>query len=178
VDDLFFRRKMRKLTKIFVISVVLLLPVLVFLFLKQFGSNEFVLPVYYEEGHPFEECYSDAQAHHVSAEFAKTYLRSKTSLVTFEGASVNDYLYDLQNVLKKYPEVKVIKINFCCISEESKQKILNCELVLGEDRFIDKLIMNKYVLIDSARQIRGYFEVDDLDEINRLDMELDILLNY
>jgi len=59
----------RKLTKIFVISVVLLLPVLVFLFLKQFGSNEFTLPYYYEDGHPLPECNSSSGPHFVSKEF-------------------------------------------------------------------------------------------------------------
>ena len=169
---------MRKFLKIFVITVVLLVPVIVFLFLKQFGSNEFALPIYYENGHPLKECYSDSRAHRVSPEFTNKYLKNTPVLVTFIGEVNNEFKYDLANVLSEYPEIKVRKINFCCISDSTKHKILNCELVLGEDRYIDEKVMNKYVLIDSARHIRGYFKVDELDEIERLDMELDILLNY
>ena len=49
---------------------------------------------------------------------------------------------------------------------------------MGEDRFLDKAIAHKFVLVDTEGQIRGYFMGNDLDEIERLDIELDILLNY
>ena len=170
--------KARKLIKVFVITVVLLLPVIVFLFLKQFGSNEFVLPVYYAEGHPFEECRTAESGHQLSAEFRSTFLKTSPVLIGFEGEHRNDFKYDLQNVLNNYPEIRVKKINLCCVTDETKFKVLNCELVLGEERYISEPELNKYVLIDADYQIRGYFKIDELDEINRLDMELDILLNY
>lgn len=174
----FITRRMKKLTKIFVITVVLLLPVIVFLFLKQFGNNEFALPVYYQDGTPFTECGHDSAPHRLSQEFTKKYLRETPAIIAIEGELNNEFKYDLQNVLNKYPEAKLYKVNLCCISDETRLRILNCELVLGEDRYLDKSILNKYVLVDSARQIRGYFQVNELDEITRLDMELDILLNY
>lgn len=174
----FIKTAVQKFLKVFVITVVLLVPVVVFLFLKKFGSNEFALPVYYENGNPLEQCYTDDSVHHLSPKFRATYLRKAPVLVGFEGEYNNQFEYDLLNVLKKYPEIEVKKINLCCVTDETRHRVLNCELVLGEDRYIDEAELNKYVLIDSAYQIRGYFTIDDLDEINRLDMELDILLNY
>lgn len=163
---------MRKLIKIFVITVVLLLPVLVFLFLKQFGSNEFTLPVYYASGNPLEECRDTDAPHKVSNEFFFTYNLNRPLIAGVQVRENNEYQYDLLNVLEKYPSVQTFAIS------PNDLQTINCELIIGEDHYINEPIINKYVLIDSDGQIRGYFQLDDLDEIQKLDMELDILLNY
>ena len=169
---------MRKLTKIFVISVVLLLPVLVFLFLKQFGSNEFTLPYYYEDGHPLPECNSSSGPHFVSKEFVAQGGMELPMLFGYVGSERNEFSADLDNVLKKYPDVAFSMNDLFEPLEESQRQIINCELTMGEDRYLNETPAYKYVLIDKQRRIRGYFQLDNLDEIVRLDMELDILLNY
>ena len=178
---------MKGLKKATVISVVLLLPVLVFLFLKKYGTNEFDLPIYYLEGSPLVECDHSPGPHTISTEFTSNYSLELPVLIHFESRSRNNYSSDLENVLQKYNEINNITFsqdsliqaaNFVALASKDYLNVLNCELVMGEDRYLIKHIEHKYILIDSARQIRGYFKLSDLDDIQRLDMELDIVLNY
>jgi len=51
-----------------VLVCILLIPVLIFTFLKSFGTNEYELPVYFEKGveNPFQECpISDTTQHYI-----------------------------------------------------------------------------------------------------------------
>ena len=51
-----------------VLVCILLLPVLIFLFLRGFGKNEYDLPIYFEKGvdNPFQECpISDTTQHYI-----------------------------------------------------------------------------------------------------------------
>ena len=64
------------------------------------------------------------------------------------------------------------------LDENSYLNFINCELALGEDNWIDNGIAFKYVLVDTEGIIRGYIEATTLEEIERLDTEVDILLNY
>ena len=176
---------MQKLFKGVIITVVLLIPVLVFLFLKQFGSNKFELPVYYIEGNPITECQAENKQHLVSGTFVDVQGVQLPALFYYQGEVKNEFYFDLVNVLERYPAVNIYPI----VTDSAKSKtvqpiydfdleVLNCELILGEDHFLLAPLFNKYVLVDSLRQIRGYFMIDELKEIDRLDMELDILLNY
>ena len=90
----------------------------------------------------------------------------------------------------KYPSVNIRELIFAggVVHQEGRQSLsfdslsylhfINCELILGEDHLLKQPIVNKFVLIDSERNIRGYYDCSDLDDIERLDVELDILLNY
>ena len=169
---------MRKLIKILVITLVLLAPVIVFLFLKQYGSNQFELPVYYESGNPLKECPPGDGVHKISAELLNGQVNNFPVLLSVNNGTTNKLVFDLQNVLIKYPKVKVMPVDLDTEDPAGVLQLLNCELVLGEDRYISEVPANRFVLVDNQARIRGYFNVDELDEIGRLDMELDILLNY
>ncbi|MCB0506055.1 MAG: hypothetical protein KDC58_11225, partial [Cyclobacteriaceae bacterium] len=54
-------------------------------------------------------------------------------------------------------------------------KVANCSLVLGQDSVIHKPIFNQLVLVDTHKQIRGYYSGSELEDMDRLDIELDIL---
>ena len=168
---------MRKLVKIVVITAVLLLQVLVFLFLKQFGSNQFELPVYYEAGNPITGCASIKQPHQPGEEFLSLYDLQGITLVSAK-TGTNKFEYDLVNALTKYPEVNLVSLQLDTLDQQTQLRILNCELIMGKDKEVFEPAMNKYVLLDTKHHIRGYFYLDELLEIERLDMELDILLNY
>lgn len=52
----------------FVLACILLVPILIFLFLKGFGTNTFDLPVFFEKGvdNPFQECpITDSVQHYI-----------------------------------------------------------------------------------------------------------------
>ncbi|MHA7130041.1 SCO family protein [Algoriphagus namhaensis] len=55
-----------------VLVCILLIPVLIFMFLKSFGTNEYDLPVYFEKGvdNPFQECPSSDTTQHYIPDFA------------------------------------------------------------------------------------------------------------
>lgn len=57
-----------------VLACILLIPVLIFMFLRGFGTNSYDLPVYYEHGmdNPFEECPPTDTTQHYIPEFSFT----------------------------------------------------------------------------------------------------------
>lgn len=180
---------MKKAQKIFILIAVLLSPVLIFLFLKKFGDNRFDLPVYYADGVPLSRC----NATDVPYKFTSTYLKNNMiklpALFFVPGNDANDYYADVQNVLDKYPAINVYAIvsgepakeykNIFPLSftQEAFLNFINCHLILGEDHWLSNPIPYKYVLIDKDAIIRGYFNCTEFKEIERLDTELDILLN-
>lgn len=181
---------MKKTQKVIIIISVLLSPVLVFLFLKKYGDNKFELPVYYPEGNPIAECSRATQQHKLSLETLSKYDIELPVLIYVPAAQQNEYYSDLNNVLAKYPGVNLWALiiegrsalqderQVFSIDSLSYRQFINCELILGEDHYLNQPISNKYVLVDSEKYIRGYYDCSDLDDIERLDVELDILLNY
>ena len=182
---------MKKTQKVMIMISVLLAPIFVFLFLKEYGDNKFELPVYYPDGNPITECDRRDGQHKLTKEIVITNNLKLPALFYLPTEEQSEYYSDLYNVLSKYPDVKIralLKTEGSVVAQDGIQsvrlgsveydKFINCELVLGEDHWLKEPINDKYVLIDSQRRIRGYYEVDNLDDIERLDVELDILLNY
>lgn len=169
---------------------VLLAPIFVFLFLKEFGSNKFELPIYYPDSNPIADCDRSDEQHRLTKEIVFKNDLKLPALFYLPTDGQSEYYSDLHNVLSKYPGVDIWAVSFeknVVVQEGVKSLIMyskdysefiNCELVLGEDHWLKEPITNKYVLIDGQRRIRGYYECDNLDDIERLDVELDILLNY
>jgi protein SCO1/2 len=58
----------------FVLVCILLVPILIFMFLKGFGSNTYDIPVFYEKGidSPFTECASSDSTQHTIPDFSFT----------------------------------------------------------------------------------------------------------
>jgi protein SCO1/2 len=56
-----------KLLKWSVLTLFLLIPILIYLFLINFGKNHYELPVYYEEGLPIEGKGNDGKQHYIPA---------------------------------------------------------------------------------------------------------------
>jgi len=180
---------MKRLNKIVIVSLVLLLPVLVYSFLKEYGSNQFDLPVYHKDGNPIAECNAASEQHRLTIEILFENNASPPLLIFIPDAVKNEYYSDLNNVLDKYPMIDVRALyiegdslieglHYMGTSLTGYLNFINCELILGEDHWLNSGISNKYVLIDSSRKIRGYYDCTQLSEIERLDIELDILLNY
>ena len=57
-----------------VLVCILLIPILIFLFLKTFGNNEYELPIFFQSGvdNPFQECPVSDSKQHVIPEFTFT----------------------------------------------------------------------------------------------------------
>ena len=165
-------------------------PISVFLFLKQFGANEFELPILYSEGNPIADCSTDSGEYKINLEVLEKYNIKLPALFYVPTTEQDKYYSDLNNVLAKYQNVYIYELMVAdssdsnagsvslYFSENEYSNFINCTLILGEDQSLNEAILNKFVLIDDARQIRGYYNCSDLEDIERLDVELDILLNY
>lgn len=144
--------------------VILLVPGLIFVFLRVFGENEFAIPVYHEQGVQEwpEGCLPIIQI---------PYLVNKNLLddqsPTLYLAKIND---EIESSLARVTEQSGDSIHpvFVQDLDSVNQKSVVCQLVLIEPW--------NTVLVDTEGRIRGYYELSTREETDRLMMELKILL--
>ena len=158
--------------KVFFLLLALIVPVLVFIFLKFFGKNEFsVEPLYQSQesklpagcaGIKWPYAIADSSFH-----FLKEGHEVDTLLVLFCESKAID-LEASEKQLTRLQEAfqfgsglglrRIVRLN----------ESLECVLILQPK--ID------LVLIDSHKRIRGQYSSNDRDEVDRLMTELDIIL--
>lgn len=157
--------------KVVFLFLALLLPVCIFLFLKIFGKNEFDVAPLHEQGVP------DAPAH-CDLTYSSPYLLpdsvmrliSKNSnaplvILNFSGdEAVLQRVYDEVSE----SEVKTVYPPALALREEELSFLKSCVLLLNDPYDV--------VLIDSQRRIRGYYQGSSREEIDRLLIELSIIL--
>ena len=150
--------------KILFLSLALLLPVIVFIFLKMFGRNQFDIPVYHKDSveliagceRAFEAPYVIADS--VTAEIG--WKGNEATLISFSEIP-SEGLMRLKEDFEP-SQLQIVSLN------ESKFARLRCVFLVSE----------KYnaVLLDGKKQIRGYYQLTSRDEADRLLMEISILL--
>ena len=151
----------------FVLLFALLFPVIIFLFLKFFGQNEYELSVYNSS---------------CSDSIGKIFSDSKVSLNNIKILDVrlnnDDLLIDnYVNKLEINDEIKVITLS----DQLRNLKWLNIKddssLIKSLTSCIENIVFEKsfILLLDKNNNIRGYFDSADRGEIERLDVEIDIL---
>lgn len=180
--------------------LLIALPVLIFLFLKFFGRNEFTIPVYYEEGITDSlatPCLEQTNIQYV----VKNNLieMGEIDIVHFErmdGPVLKTRLEELERVQDVFASDESIKLKTFLNQETIKatditdydQRILfnenfwkinaldssswshlkMCDMVMSE-------LDNRVVLIDKENRIRGYYNILEREETDRLILELRIL---
>jgi protein SCO1/2 len=155
--------------KIAYLLVALALPGLIFIFLKIFGKNHFDIPVYYKAGisDSLKEC---SGAHHGqytvpdSALIIFGYKKDVVSLFVDASEIDNKELEQLKQSFKNQLQI----ISLVGIEPTRLNRIKKCNLFLKEPW--------KAVLVDKQKQIRGYYAFSSLEETDRLNVEVDILL--
>lgn len=154
--------------KILYLFLALLLPALIFLFLKYFGKNEFDIPVYYQNGVSSDtlkgECkFSIRGQYHVADSVAKEWSdqRTKAYLISFAAPQQIEWMREFVN------EGKFKFLEQACWNC-GEEKLKNCAYFLREPY--------NAVLIDDQKRIRGYYKLGNRDEMDRLEVELKILL--
>lgn len=175
---------MRKSTILF---LALLLPVLIFLFLRFFGKNEFSIPVYYEkevENQPtgcdgaYEFPYRIPQASSVPIQ--------GVTVVFFgagqEGHQLEESIFQLQRLQNLSFSKAINTVWVDCynqnIAELNNSLVIMDSLSYNQEKNCNFLMQsNTMVLVDSVRRIRGYYKEASLKETDRLIMELKILFN-
>jgi len=175
---------MKIIKKILFLIAALVVPSMIYIFLRGFGYNKFEIPVYYEDGVAIEGCDASDSTHTVQFE---NYTLQGPQLFYFpQWVNDEEFYRQCNRINDKQPKVVFTAIadssnhtfigNLLLVSDEDQlYQIANCALVLGQEFFISEPIYNQLVLVDSKKRIRGYFNGNELEEMDRLDMELDIL---
>jgi hypothetical protein len=150
--------------KVIYLFLALLLPALIFVFLKYFGKNEFDIPVLYQNGVP--EASSECQLTSTSQYFVHDSVLSKWNWnglpILFSCAEKKERADLKQRLQEVKLEVQLAEFG------KNESKLKNCILFLKDPW--------DAALVDSQKRIRGYYKLGNRDEMDRLEVELKILL--
>jgi hypothetical protein len=154
--------------KVLFLFLALLLPVCVFVFLKMFGKNEFAVPLIHADGVSQKPSGCDIQ-------YAVPYVLHDSIMVKF--TSEKSRLVVL-NFGEESAKLKLLLKEFNSDVFYADSKVLS-GIWPEQIKFIKECVLlvatNSIVLIDSKKQIRGYYDGSDRDEVDRLEAELNII---
>jgi len=151
--------------------LALLLPGLVFVFLKFFGSNKFDIPVYYADTvrvAPY--CSGMIKAPYTLPDSVWNYFPlRKTANVALLSPDRDD-VKEVTDVVSGELGDRVDMVYFEKLELDSatRSRWTNCVFLAENPRLT--------VLFDGQGRIRGYYDIRGLDEVDRLRVELKILL--
>lgn len=114
----------------FVLVCILLVPILIFMFLKGFGSNTYDIPIFYEKGidSPFKECPTADTTQHFIPEFSftnqegnkvgRTEMEGKITIVDFFFTScpsicpkMSSEMERVNDMFRDYDQVQIMSIS-------------------------------------------------------------------
>ena len=147
--------------------LALLLPVLVFIFLREYGENQFDVPYLYADGVPARPagCEFDYGIPYTVPDSVWSMIatgRPKLVLVRYGGRHST-----LDQVTAEIENAGVSVVDGDSVGGQP-DKVKKCFLLLKEPANL--------VLIDEKRNIRGYYVSGGRDELDRLKTEVDIIL--
>lgn len=151
--------------KIVYLFLALLLPGLIFVFLKYFGKNEFDIPVYYTEGikDVSGDCKLKSEGQYYVPDSVLIKMNWRTGVMLILQAT--DKERTELNQLISNSNFENLQLNYL---NEGDSKIKNCILLMKDPW--------NAVLIDEQKRIRGYYKLGHRDDMDRLEVELKILL--
>ena len=152
----------------FVLLFALLFPVIVFLFLKFFGQNEYELSVY-------NSSCSDLIENLLSES------NNNINNIKLLDVRLNDDNLLIDNYIDKLDitnEIKVITLSDQLRNLEWLSIRADKLLIENLTTCVDNIVFDKsfILLMDSKNNVRGHFYSADREEIERLDVEMDILI--
>jgi hypothetical protein len=171
--------------KFLYLFLALALPGLIFVFLKKFGKNEFAVPVYFENG-IFGDSICNLNikgAYTVPDSVLQEIGLSKETdaKLVIVYPFVKDDLSQVTRVSLKYASSHVESLILSGIPNNPESKIKKLFLDYNKFGLIVYCALRvqepwSVVLLDNKNQIRGFYDGSKREEIDRLDMELSILL--
>ncbi|MBL7863046.1 MAG: hypothetical protein JNJ65_17925 [Cyclobacteriaceae bacterium] len=155
--------------KIIYLLVALLMPGIIFVFLKFFGKNEFTIPVYYEQGvaEVAGTCaYRYPTPYRVPDSIMSRVRKDGEPEVVLVIANPSNQIKANLSRLKE--QVNDYHVSFASEAELPWDAWFGCFFFLHKPW--------SAVLIDSENQIRGYYDPETREEVDRLAVEMKILL--
>lgn len=156
--------------------LALLLPALIFVFLKYFGKNEFNIPVYYENG-------IDSVSVNCGGDYSKPYVLPDSVLLAIEATSKPALVIVFEPTQATQIELNRLTDIF------NQREFTKTEVKVQEDTGVSAARYRRWtsciffikepynaMLVDDQNRIRGYYAVDSREEMDRLILEMQILL--
>jgi hypothetical protein len=154
-----------KIRKSILLSLALLLPVCIFLFLKFFGKNQFDVPALYTNGvgeRPAGCTFHYGIPYYLPDSIFNSIARVKARVYVVNLSPEQKVVSD--RVSGEFPSTDDVKIVSPAFSDQEKK----CGLLLKKPYDI--------ILIDEQKQIRGFYVSNNREEIDRLLIEISIIL--
>ena len=148
----------------FILLFSLLFPVIVFLFLKFFGQNEYELSIYNSS----------------CSDLIENLLKDPNNNIKLLDVRLRDDNLLIDNYINKLDisnEIKVITLSDQPRNLEWMSIKVDNLLIKNLTKCVENVVFDKsfILLIDTKNNVRGYFYSTDRGEIERLDVEIDIL---
>lgn len=158
-------------TKLLFLTLALVLPVAVFVFLKLFGKNEFDVPAMHQEGKidaPANCDFMYATPYQVPDSVIRNlHLKKTDSLyVLYFDPSLNTPMNRIAVEFKWSPVTVVAPSSFA--GGLDIEKLKECVLLMQPPASV--------TLLDHKNRIRGYYDGSDRDEVDRMIVEMKIIL--
>lgn len=158
-------------TKLIFLTLALLLPVAIFVFLKLFGKNEFDVPVMHQEGTidaPADCNFAYATPYHVPDSIIRNLQLKKTDslYVLYFDPTLSTPMNRISVEFKWAPVTVVAPSSFADGTDLARLK--DCVFLMQAP--------NSVTLLDHKNRIRGYYDGSDRDEVDRLIVEMKIIL--
>ncbi|MDH4057842.1 MAG: hypothetical protein OEU76_03720 [Cyclobacteriaceae bacterium] len=172
-----------KVTKIVFLVLALVLPVLIFIFLKFFGKNQFdVAPLFMEGVELVDGCLHQSTGQYkVPAPILEgMFWTGGDSLILFYFPE-NEPQSSITRIKEAFgpSEVPIVEISTTTVSSQKTTKFVQVQedsLLLWKKCYL--FISKPYdlILVDHQRRIRGFYQSTDREEVDRLLMEASIIL--
>lgn len=177
-----------KIKQLIILSAAFILPISIFIFLKTMGKNEFAVEPFYQQGviEVSTECGPDYQVPYLVRQEVLHDIQwnNKDSLTLYifnadpemagevsrrmaeklNSAELKSYVLTEDSVELSKPYALPVILKDVVSIEQLKE----CFFVMEKDK--------NAVLLDRERRIRGYYNLLDREEIDRLAVELTIIL--
>lgn len=142
-----------------VLAIALFVPILVFIFFKFFGKNQFDVPVYWSDGVNVSGCVPKFGPYTLpdSALNAWGWKQDKATLLVLNEDGIKKNLARVADLFEE-GEYATLEV----------RNTPTCLLLAGDS--------SKVLLIDDQKRIRGYYTPTTQKETDRLAVELKILL--
>lgn len=185
----------RWVTKVLFLFLAFLLPTAIFIFLKSFGKNEFEVPALFNDSGPrpadcnsFRYTFPYSVQDSVLSELKWDNQDSITLVIFDDSIPENRHQKSVQvkRILSEFQSENFHIIRVAELSDQGPIKSLNDKVMNLELRHESFLIfkncifllqgIDNAVLVDSKRRIRGQYNLNDLEDADRLIMqEMNIL---
>ncbi|MBS1682751.1 MAG: hypothetical protein JST48_13650 [Bacteroidetes bacterium] len=154
----------KKLTYLF---LALLLPGIIFLFLRFFGQNRFDIPVYFQNGVTDSiRCKIKTHGQYCIADSVMEKWSRKGTAILIVYSKEKE-----PGWMQKMTDANKLKFIALDTKNDSEKFLKDCVFFLKNPW--------SAVLIDDQNRIRGYYKMGDREEMDRLEVEVKILLkNY